>query len=825
MSRVGMWIRWSWRDLRERWLLVAAIAAVIAIGTGLAAGLGSIESWRIQSLDKSSELLDAHDLRVSLTGGSFAEQGRLRAVAESIPHASAIAAADERLVAESQIDASKPGDTVLTPGRLVGVDVAGGGPVVDRLFAESGRILRASDSGEPDALLEVTYADAHGIDAGREIEIAGGKSLRVVGLGSTPDTWVIIPPGQAFSLPGSYGVVYVPLETAQRLLGRPSAVNELVLTLTGGTDPALVQAELERQFDRELPQLGATVTPAADESLRTAYNDAGNDQQLMNVLALFVLVGAALAAFNLVGRVIEAQRRQIGIGMALGAPRARLALRPLLLAVEVALLGVLFGIVAGILVGWAYGFALRELFPLPITETPIQPAIFARGAAIGFLLPFAAAAYPVWRGIRMKPIEAIEIGFRAGKGSGLAPLLKRLPLPGRTFWEMPIRDTLRTPRRTLMTVIGLASVVAVVVSFFGMLDSFNGIIDRTARETSRGNPARMNIELDRFYPRSSSVVKTIESSPAVGPSEPKLRVAAKLIPAGSSTAAAASAADDDVSILLDLIDPASPLWTPSISKGSFEPGSTGIVLAQKAADDLRVGVGDRITLRHPRRVGATAFESVDTTVRVAAIHPNPLRVLAYMDSSQAGLMGLAGATNVLSVAPAPGKTTDQVTRALFGEPGVASIDKASAATDAFQDYMDDFTGFIQVAGFIVALLALLIAFNSTSINAEERARENATMFAFGLPTRSVLAMAIAESLIKGVLATLLGIGLGLVLIGWVFYAFLPDVLPDIAGSISLSTATFTSAALVGIVASGLAPLLTLRRLRRMDIPSTLRVVE
>jgi putative ABC transport system permease protein len=123
------------------------------------------------------------------------------------------------------------------------------------------------------------------------------------------------------------------------------------------------------------------------------------------------------------------------------------------------------------------------------------------------------------------------------------------------------------------------------------------------------------------------------------------------------------------------------------------------------------------------------------------------------------------------------------------------------------------------------LLALLIAFNSTSINADERVREHATMFAFGLPVRSVLAMSVAESLIKGILATLLGLGLGLALIGWVFYSFLPEVAPELGVTISLSTATYMAAVLVGVVASALAPLLTARRLRRMNVPAALRVVE
>ena len=47
------WIRWSWRDLRRRWLQVVATALVIAIGTGLYAGLGGMREWRESSNDLS----------------------------------------------------------------------------------------------------------------------------------------------------------------------------------------------------------------------------------------------------------------------------------------------------------------------------------------------------------------------------------------------------------------------------------------------------------------------------------------------------------------------------------------------------------------------------------------------------------------------------------------------------------------------------------------------------------------------------------------------------------------------------------------------------
>jgi ABC-type antimicrobial peptide transport system permease subunit len=49
--------------------------------------------------------------------------------------------------------------------------------------------------------------------------------------------------------------------------------------------------------------------------------------------------------------------------------------------------------------------------------------------------------------------------------------------------------------------------------------------------------------------------------------------------------------------------------------------------------------------------------------------------------------------------------------------------------------------------------------------------------------------------------------------------------PDLGISIYLSPTTLIAAVVVGIVAVALAPLFLARRIQKMDLPSTLRVVE
>ena len=118
-----------------------------------------------------------------------------------------------------------------------------------------------------------------------------------------------------------------------------------------------------------------------------------------------------------------------------------------------------------------------------------------------------------------------------------------------------------------------------------------------------------------------------------------------------------------------------------------------------------------------------------------------------------------------------------------------------------------------------------MGFNSASISFEERQREHATMFAYGVRVRKALRMAIVENLTIGIVATLIGFGGGLWMLWWVVNITAAETMPDIGLLVELSPATLVTVIVLGIAAVALAPLFTARRMRRMDLPGTLRVME
>src|SRR5512135_1072917 len=347
-----LWLRWSWRDLRRRFPLVIAIAAVIGLGTGLYAGLTSTSVWRRQSNDASFAALRVHDLKVTLSAGDTVRRGRLAAALAATPHADWVTGARERLVLPIQIGAYHPGRTVLVPGEIVGMDAAAGSAAVDDVSAAVGRPLTPADRGAPVAVVERAFATKNALPPTGTLRVSGGRELRYVGQGQSPEYFVVTGGQGGFLSEAGFGVLFASVQTAQALTGHPDAVNEVVLTLRPGADRAAFRAGLERTLAARLPDSGTTVTTREDiPAHRILYEDIDNDQELWNVLAALVLAGAVFAAFNLVGRVVEAQRREIGVGMALGVSPGWLALRPLLLGVQVALLGVLAGVAVGVGVG------------------------------------------------------------------------------------------------------------------------------------------------------------------------------------------------------------------------------------------------------------------------------------------------------------------------------------------------------------------------------------------------------------------------------------------------------------------------------------------
>ena len=166
---------------------MVAIAFVLAIGTGVYAGLGSTAEWRRQSNDASFAALAMHDLRVTLSPGTFVEQDALVDAISGIEDATSVTGVAERLVVDSQVDTGATGgsESVLVPARLVGMTFGSTQPI-DDVWVRDGT-APSSDPADDSAVLEAKFADQHGLPDEGTVQVAGGRSVTYTGLGVAPE--------------------------------------------------------------------------------------------------------------------------------------------------------------------------------------------------------------------------------------------------------------------------------------------------------------------------------------------------------------------------------------------------------------------------------------------------------------------------------------------------------------------------------------------------------------------------------------------------------------------------------------------------------------
>jgi ABC-type antimicrobial peptide transport system permease subunit len=91
--------------------------------------------------------------------------------------------------------------------------------------------------------------------------------------------------------------------------------------------------------------------------------------------------------------------------------------------------------------------------------------------------------------------------------------------------------------------------------------------------------------------------------------------------------------------------------------------------------------------------------------------------------------------------------------------------------------------------------------------------------------RTAIRMAVIENLITGIMGTALGIGLGWLMLSTTLLTMFERDAPDLSTTMSVSRATYGWAVLIGVIVVAVTPVFLTRRLTKMDIPSTLRVVE
>ena len=396
--------------------------------------------------------------------------------------------------------------------------------------------------------------------------------------------------------------------------------------------------------------------------------------------------------------------------------------------------------------------------------------------------------------------------------AGKRVLLERItPLWSRMKFthKVTARNLFRYKKRFLMTVIGVAGCTALVVTGFGLRDSFSDIADRQfgtlntydimvpiTDEAELSNPEVQTI-LGNSEKVSDSTAIYYESVDAEN-GENSLEIYA-FIPKNAS----------DLNGFVHFRNRASGKAL------SFEEGS--VILTEKASEILKVKVGGHVTLTDPD--GNTG------SFTISGICENYARNYIYMsENTYADGMEQAVSVNMLVIGLTDSGVASQTElgKSLLETGAVSGISYISDSKAAVARALNKIDVIVVVVILSAGLLALVVLYNLTNINISERVKEIATIKVLGFTDREVSSYVNRESLLLSLIGTVFGLVLGVFLHRYVMGC---AEMPSMMFGRSVRTISFVYSAALTMAFSVLVDLMMRRKLRNISMVESMKAPE
>ena len=708
-----------------------------------------------------------------------------------------VAQAATRVVADVTIDVA--GLTEPAVGRLVSIPERGA-ITLNALFLRRGRLPEPGSDDE--AVVSEAFALAHRLGPGSRVgAVINGRrrDLAIVGVALSPEYVYSIRPGEMIPDDTRFGVFWLRRKALASAFDMEGGFNDVTLRLAPGASEADVIARLDALLE---PYGGRGAIPRA---LQISHWYLDNElSQLQNVGLVLPIVFLAVAAFLLsvvLTRIVAVQREQIAALKALGYADREVGLHYAAWSLVIALAGAALGSSLGAWMGSGMTGLYNDWFRFPVLSYRLGPELVLAAVAISVFAGLLGSSAAVRRAVKLPPAEAMRPEPPAAyRESWLERIgLKRLLAQS---GRIVVRNLQRRPLRTLLSVVGIAFAVAILIVGTFFLDSMDELMAVQFSVAQRHDVMVAFVE-----PESSAAYHEVTRLPGVIAAERLRAVPVRLSVGPRSRQLSILGLPAEQRLLRVVGADVQPVTLPP----------EGLVLSESLGEILGVGSGGLVTVEVLE--GARPVRRV----RVAALVEEYMGTSAYMEAGALRRLlregpNLSGATLLVDAA-----AVDDLYRRLKLLPAVAAVSIKMAAVEGFKKTLAE-TMYVMI--FFNVLFACTIAcgvvYNAARISLSERARELASLRVIGF-TRAEI-----SSILLGELAalTLAALPVGL-LLGYAFARLLVRAFETelYRFPLIITPRTYAWAAIVVLVAAALSGLLVRRKLDRLDLVAVLKTRE
>ena len=516
--------------------------------------------------------------------------------------------------------------------------------------------------------------------------------------------------------------------------------------------------DAQRKIDElEQPDIYALARDK-NEGIVAYDSDSHRIDSIASVFPFVFFLVAALVALTTMTRMVEDDRVLIGTYKALGYSTWHIAGKYLAYAGAASLTGAVFGIlllsqVLPFIVTWCY--QIIYAVPTLALPMPVDPRVALMAGGLGVCVSLLATWFAVLRSLRETPASLmLPRAPVAGKRillERIGPLWHRLSFS----WKVTCRNLFRYKRRMVMTVVGISGCTALLLVGFGLHDAIWDIIDSQYGpivhydtvisfndDLTENDVGKAAASLENAH-GLRDVVRVQERNAQAGVSSKDGTNPVKLVAARS---------EEELARAVTLRE--------RTSGRPVAYGDDAVVVTEKLATLLGIGVGDQIVLYEQDDIGNAAGEG--TAFSVTGVVENYVAHRVFVGKNVWDKLGFAqpAYSTIWANSTSDEQVQEELSSYLHERGDVSTVSFSSETIGTYRTMLSVVNLVVVVLIVSAAALAFIVLYNLTNINVEERVREIASLKVLGFTRGEVYAYIFREILLLSLLGDLLGLVLG-----------------------------------------------------------------
>lgn len=534
--------------------------------------------------------------------------------------------------------------------------------------------------------------------------------------------------------------------------------------------------------------------------------------KLSNIFPVFLYFVASLVTLTTMTRFVDEERINNGTLVALGYDDRDVIKKFTLYGLLAGLSGTLLGIILGhiLLPSIVYG-SYGKNFSVPRMYLKFYPRI-SLFAIILSLLSSVLPAYLVAKNQLKERPTSLLMPKAPAKGSSI--LLERItPIWSRLGFiqKVTARNIFRYKKRMLMTIFGVAGGMTLLFAGFSVQKSIAGIEKSQFEEI-------INYNLITSYKKNMDEGEKKEIADLLASKDiqshlpihyEKMKKKAGKFGDKQEINLLASDRKDEVNKFVDLRN--------RKSKQKIKLNDEGVVISERLADILNVKVGDDVVLLDANEVERKV--KVSAITEMYAGHSVFMSDKYYKDVFARDYKPNA---DVISLVDSSLENTNKIGSKFMDMTCVKAVVSNTLIEKQTQIIVQALNKIMILIIVVATLLSLVILYNLTNINVQERIRELSTVKVLGFYNKEVTMYIYRETIFLTILGLFLGYGLGDILFKYILKVVPPA---EVMFNPSLTYTSFVIPLLIiFLITTGLG-LLIYRKLRDVNMLESLKSVE